>query len=205
MRWVGFGLLFSFPELGEIISSSSAELECINYKGLNTWKCLNSVCLSRFWVRNFIKSCPWSQNSWKCWRALSPHSGEWQAQITPRLFTLSLFSGHKPANHPAHGHRNGGGQRGQDKPPGNCGRRVAPVWSRSWDLCQDHGRYRVHSTSIPFPTLNPDYSWWSQAKAELEVTSDKLELSCSRDFHRVDDQTPECMNTDKLEYCSLEY
>jgi len=51
--------------------------------------------------------------------------------------------GYKSAYHSTNGYWNSGSQRCKDKPSCNCRRRLATIWSRSWNLCQDHGRYWV--------------------------------------------------------------
>lgn len=158
------------------------------------------MCLSHFWIRNFSKSCLWSQNSWKCSRALYPNSDRLRSHqgshssFSPQVINLrtirpmdieTVEASVVKTNHLVTVE---GGW---------------PQFGVGAEICaRIMEGTKFHSTLILFPTLNPDYSWWSQAKAELEVTSDELELSCSRDFHRVDEQTPECMNTNKPEHHS---
>lgn len=84
--------------------------------------------------------------------------------------TFFFSPGYKSAYHSTNGYWNSGSQCCKDKPPCNCRRRLATVWSRSRNLCQDHGRYRVLQCTRSLIPLSK--SWWLQIKpAESKVRS----------------------------------
>lgn len=176
--WVTFLFPWSGGENAASSCSDSAKLQCMNCKGLNTCKCLNNMCLSHFWVRNFTKSCLWSENSWKC-----------EGPCTQTVVRARLRS-HQGSHSPSPQVINLRTIRPMDIETVEAS--VAktnhlvtveggwPQFGVGAEICaRIMEGTEFHSTLISFPALNPDCSWWSQAKAELELTSDKLELSCS--------------------------
>lgn len=69
-------------------------------------------------------------------------------------------SGDQPADHPSYGCGEYWSQCDEDQSPSDGGGGLASVWSWSWDLCQDHGRYQLWK--LFFHSRISDLNWWRE-------------------------------------------